>query len=172
MKKLLTAVTSILCWAGLVRAESPLEIGAEAPRVSGVVDQDNNPVDLGAAYDAGPVLVFFYPKAGTPGCTAQACSLRDEYSDLTEAGLKVFGVSADKPAAQKKFAENQNLPFTLIADTEAKVINAFGVPKLGKGNIPKRQAYLIKDGKIVWRDLSASTKKQAEDVLAVIGGWE
>ena len=93
--------------------------------------------------------------------------MRDSYETITEAGIKVFGVSSDTAAAQKAFKEKFDLPFTLIADPEGKVIDAFGVPKRGAG-MASRQAYLFKDGKLVWKDESASTDKQAADVLEAV----
>jgi len=109
------------------------------------------------------VVLVFYPKDDTPGCTKQACALRDSFTELSERGVKVFGVSMDDVAAQKAFREKHQLPFTLLADKEGAVADAFGVPHaLG---FTKRQAFLFKDGKLVWRDLSASTERQAADVL-------
>ena len=81
-------------------------------------------------------------------------------------GVKVFGVSFDKVEAQKKFAENQELPFDLLADVEGKVVKAFGVPHRGK--FASRQAYLFKDGKLVWKDEKASTGEQADDLLKAL----
>lgn len=138
---------------------------APAPPAS---DHNGAPVDLAALYQKGPVLVYFYPKAGTPGCTAQACSLRDAYQKLTDAGLTVVGVSADDQARQKAFQEEHQLPFTLIPDPEKTVINAFGVDT-GMTGLAGREAFLIKDGLVVWHDSSASTDQQAQDVLAQLG---
>ena len=110
--------------------------------------------------------MYFYPKADTGGCTAQGCSLRDAYADLTAQGVKVVGVSTDAVAAQKAFREKNRFPFPLLADTDKKVTAAFGVPTtLG---FASRQAFLFKDGKLVWRDLKASTAQQAADVLAAL----
>lgn len=111
-------------------------------------------------------LVYFYPKADTPGCTAQSCSLRDSYEVLQSKGVAVIGVSIDSVKDQKAFKEKYHLPFTLIADLEKKVAEAFGVPSM-MGHA-KRQAFLIKDNKIAWTDYSASTSEQAADVLEVI----
>ena len=111
------------------------------------------------------------PRAGTKGCTAQGCSLRDAYEQLTQQGVAVVGVSTDDVAAQAKFKADQHFPFTLIADPDQKVISAFGVPTHQVpviGTIATRQAFLIKDGKIVWADYKAATTKQAADVLKVI----
>lgn len=157
-------LTGFLAYFGLASAEE-LALGAKLPAVSGV-DQDGAAVDLAAAGGSGWTLVYFYPKADTAGCTKQACSLRDAYSTLTGKGVKVFGVSSDEPAEQKAFQLKYKLPFTLIADTDEKVEDAFGVPHTA--GFAKRQAFLFKDGVLVWRDLTASTEQQAADVLAAI----
>ncbi len=94
------------------------------------------------------------------------CSLRDANEGLQKKGVKIFGVSFDTVEAQKTFAEAQKLPYDLIADPEGKVVAAFGVPHRGK--FASRQAYLFKDGKLVWRDLKASTDQQGEDVLKAL----
>jgi peroxiredoxin Q/BCP len=123
-------------------------------------------VKLAESAAKGYVLVYFYPKADTPGCTKQACSLRDAYETITGKGVKVFGVSLDSVEAQKAFADKYKLPFTLLADKQGKVADAFGVPHLA--GFAKRQAFLFLDGKLVWRDLAAATDQQAADVLKVI----
>lgn len=138
-----------------------------APQVE-AVDQDGKTVKLADFYAKGMTLVYFYPKASTPGCTAQACSLRDAYESLTKAGVQVIGVSTDSVASQKKFADKQKLPFTLLADPDGKVVKAFGVKTIPIIGFSTRQAFLIKDGKVVWRDEKASTAEQAADVLQVI----
>ena len=143
-----------------------LDLGAKLPDVT-APDQDGQPVQLAAAGGKGFTLVYFYPQADTPGCTKQACSLRDAYSQLGEKGIKVIGVSGDDVASQKAFQQKYKLPFTLLADHELAVMAAFGVPH--NGNFAKRQAFLFHDGKLVWRDLAAATEKQAADVLAAVG---
>lgn len=142
-----------------------LALGAKLPAVT-VNDQDGRPVDLAAAGGKGWTLVYFYPKADTPGCTKQACSLRDAYARLTDTGVTVFGVSTDNEKDQKAFQEKFRLPFELLADKDKKVVTAFGVP--ATMGFAKRQAFLFKDGVLVWRDLEASTEQQAADVLAAI----
>ena len=150
---------------GLGSRAAELEVGAAAPALT-AVDQDGKQVVFAELYKKGFTLVYFYPKADTPGCTKQACSLRDAYARLGDIGVQVVGVSSDDPAAQKKFQEKYRLPFTLIADTDKKVMDAFGVPHtLG---FATRQAFLVQNGKIVWRDLTASTAEQAADVLAAV----
>ena len=81
-----------------------------------------------------------------------------------------MGVSTDKVEAQKKFHSAQNLPYDLIADPEAKIVDAFKVAKIAMGKLAAREAFIVKGGKIIWHDAKASTDKQAEDVLAVLGG--
>jgi len=148
-----------------LRAE-PLAIGAKAPEIT-APDENGKPVDFAKVYAQGLTLVYFYPKASTPGCTAQACSLRDGIADLKADGVTILGVSHDTAEAQKSFKEKYRLPFTLIADHEGKVIKAFGVPTIVFG-IAKRQSFLIKDGKVVWRSLSAETKDHAEEVRKAV----
>jgi len=98
----------------------PLEIGAELPEVS---SQDQTGAEISLAdFTAEPwLLVYFYPKANTGGCTKQACSLRDSYEALGEAKVKVIGVSKDTIKSQKSFSDKHNLPFTLLADDDATV---------------------------------------------------
>lgn len=165
MKPLPILAVMILSLLGLQSSAEPLAVGAAAPALVATSDS-GTALDLGALYKQGLVLVYFYPKADTPGCTAQGCSLRDSYAELVAKGVSVVGVSTDAVAAQKAFRAKFQLPFPLIADTDKKVTAAFGVPTtLG---FAARQAFLIKEGKVIWRDLKASTKEQAADVLAVL----
>jgi peroxiredoxin Q/BCP len=153
---------NFLHWLGLTNAGKPLEVGDAAPDVVSR-DEQGNDVRLADFYGAGFTLVYFYPKADTPGCTAQACSLRDDFAELQARGVRVIGVSADGPEAQRRFKEKYRLPFVLLADRERAVAKAFGVPlMLG---MTHRQSFLIHGARIVWRDLSASTRAQARDVL-------
>jgi thioredoxin-dependent peroxiredoxin len=154
-----------LDWLGLTHARKPLEVGNTAPDVF-ARDERGNGLHLTDLYGPGFTLVYFYPRADTPGCTAQACSLRDGFADLQERGVRVIGVSADGPAAQLRFKEKYHLPFTLLADTDRIVARAFGV-RLMLG-MTSRQSFLIKGGRIVWRDLGASTREQAHDVIKAL----
>ena len=158
-------VSALIFWLSSARAE-PLALGAKAPELT-APDENGSPVDLGKVYRRGITLVYFYPKASTPGCTAQACSLRDSIADLNGLGITVLGVSHDTPEDQKKFKTKNGLPFTLIADHDGKVVKAFGVPTIMFG-ISKRQSFLIKDGKVVWRSLSAQTSTHAEEVRKAV----
>jgi peroxiredoxin Q/BCP len=144
-----------------------IEVGAAAPQVEGV-DQDGNPFKFADAYANGVVLVFFYPKADTPGCSAQACSLRDAFETLSAEHLQIIGVSRDKASAQKKFREKYNLPFPLVADADGKIAEAFGVPGILGMPVTKRQSFLVKDGKVAWKAESAETAKHAAEVQAAL----
>jgi peroxiredoxin Q/BCP len=163
INKILSAITTGI-FATAAAAE-PLAVGTAMPAVS-QNNQDDRLVNLAETGAAGYLLVYFYPKSDTPGCTKQACSLRDAYAKLAERGVKIYGVSADGVKAQKNFKDKYQLPFDLLADESGAVTGAFGVPK--RLGFAKRQAFLFKDGKLVWRDLEAATDQQAAEVLAAI----
>lgn len=159
----LLSVSALVAGPAAVKVEPPYA----APDIE-AVDQEGKTVKFAELYKSNPyVVVYFYPKADTPGCTKQGCSLRDRHADLTKKGVKVIGVSADTVEAQKKFSDKYTFPFTLIADKEGKVIDAFKVVKKGNG-MASREAFIIKDGKVIWHDPQASTDKQSEDVLKVL----
>jgi len=102
-----------------------LKLGDKAPDFS-AKDQNGNPISL-KDFSGSKLVIYFYPKDDTPGCTAQACSLRDNYGALLANGYKVIGVSADSEKSHQKFIEKFDLPFPLIADTEKIVLNAYGI---------------------------------------------
>lgn len=102
-----------------------LKAGDAVPNFQ-VNDQDGNPVTT-ADYKGKKWIVFFYPAASTPGCTAEACSLRDHYAELQSKGYEILGVSADTEKKQTNFRNKYEFPFPLLADTEKEVIQAFGV---------------------------------------------
>jgi thioredoxin-dependent peroxiredoxin len=146
----------------------PVEVGAPAPTAKARTDTGAT-LDLAEVYQKNRyTLVYFYPKADTPGCTAQGCSLRDAYAALTERGVAVIGVSTDDVAAQREFKEKHNLPFTLLADTERTVMKAFGQDP--KRNFASRQAYLIHDGRVVYADHRGTTGQQADEILGFLSG--
>lgn len=163
IKSILAALTAL--FSASVSAREPLTVGEAAPTAKVTLD-DGSSIDLAATYESGFTLVYFYPKADTPGCTKQACSLRDAYAGLQDSGVTVFGVSMDSVEDQAAFKAKYDLPFALVADEQGELVKAFGVPS--RGRFPSRQAFLIKDGTVVWRDLKASTAKQAADVKAAL----
>lgn len=118
-----------------------LTVGSSAPLFT-LPDQDGHPVVLAEALKVGPVVVYFYPRDDTPGCTAQACKFRDGYADFSDAGAQVLGISADTVDSHKKFAERYRLPFRLLADTDDAVHTAYGV-QAALGLIRGRVTYVI-----------------------------
>jgi peroxiredoxin Q/BCP len=116
-----------------------LEQGTKAPDFT-LMDQDGTAHTLSAYLDRY-LLIYFYPKDDTPGCTKEACAIRDIYKDFESTGVKVFGVSKDTVTSHKKFATKYDLPFTLLADTKREVIEAYGAGKDNGGTM--RISYLI-----------------------------
>ncbi|WP_291871325.1 thioredoxin-dependent thiol peroxidase [Maribacter sp.] len=112
-----------------------LKVGDKVPSFSSK-DQDGNTINL-SDYIGKKLIVFFYPKASTPGCTAEACNLRDNYAELQGQGYELLGVSADSEKRQAKFKDKYEFPFPLLADEDHTVINAFGVwgPKKFMGRV-------------------------------------
>ena len=116
-------------------------------------------------------IVFFYPRANTPGCTAEACNLRDHYKTLQDKGYQLFGVSADSSKKQKSFADKYDLPFPLLADEDKSVINAFGVwgPKKFQGReydgIHRTTFLIDEEGKVEKVISKVKTKDHAAQIL-------
>jgi thioredoxin-dependent peroxiredoxin len=164
---MLTAIFNALF--GTALASEGEKVSYPAPAVSGI-NQDGATVNFADVYKKGPTVVFFYPKADTPGCTKQACSLRDAFADLSKEGVQVLGVSFDKAESQKAFKDKFTLPYDLIADPEGKIVEAFKVKKMLKGllSLASRSCFLVKDGKVVWQDYKAATEQQAADIKRVL----
>ncbi len=102
-----------------------LKKGEQAPQFTGK-DQNGDTISLND-FKGRKLVIYFYPKDNTPGCTAQACNLRDNYQMLQKQGYNVIGISADSQQSHKKFIEKHNLPFPLIADIEREILNLYGV---------------------------------------------
>jgi peroxiredoxin Q/BCP len=119
------AVLAIFYAKNCCAKNRPLKIGMMAPDFS-LLDENNEPQTL-SALKGNNVVLYFYPKDFTPGCTKQACSLRDGYSEITKEGIKLFGISYDSPESHKKFKDNYQLPFSLLSDKDKKVAKAYGV---------------------------------------------
>ncbi|MBN1402873.1 MAG: peroxiredoxin [Opitutales bacterium] len=143
-----------------------LSVNSPAPVLTVTLD-DSSLLDLSSLYERGPLLVYFYPKSQTPGCTRQACNLRDNFELLAEKGLQVLGVSRDSVKAQTGFREKQALPFRLVADKDGALGEAFGVPR-PTGNGYARQSFLIVGGKVAWIARKAKPDTQAADALEAL----
>lgn len=133
-------------------------------------DQNGKEVSL-SDFRGKKVVLYFYPKDDTPGCTAEACNFRDNYKDLRDKGFEVIGVSADNEKKHQKFADKYDLPFTLLADTDKEVINAYGV--WGKKKFMgrtydgiHRETFVIdEEGKIEKVFEKVKTKEATEQIL-------
>ena len=127
---------------------SGLDVGDRVPEFTATL-ADGTRTTLSAILAEGPAVFFFYPKAMTPTCTAQACHFRDLHAEFAELGVSVFGVSRDKPAAQQRFDAEHDFGFPLIADVDGTVAKAFGAKRIGP--VPsKRQTYTVgRDGRVL-----------------------
>jgi peroxiredoxin Q/BCP len=133
-------------------------------------DQNGKMVDI-KDYTSGKIsVVYFYPKDDTPGCTAEACSFRDQYKDFQDAGALVIGISSDDIKSHKKFAEKYNLPFTLLADTQKLARKAFDVPSDLLGLIPGRVTYVFDKKGICQGVFRSQTKasRHVDEALEII----
>jgi thioredoxin-dependent peroxiredoxin len=151
-----------------------IQPGEKAPEFT-LPDQDGNDVSL-SDFKGETVVLYFYPKADTPGCTTQACGLRDSIADFNNAGVTVLGVSPDPVKAVKKFHEGQGLNFTLLADEDHAVCDAYGtwVEKNRDGRTywgAQRSTFIIDgDGTVAEVIETASPKTHAADVLGLLEG--
>jgi len=146
-----------------------LKQGDKVPNFT-VNDQDGNPVSL-SDYKGKKLIVFFYPKASTPGCTAEACNLTDNYKALQAKGYEILGVSADSEKRQTNFKNKYNFPFPLLADEDKEVINAFGVWGLKKfmgkeyDGIHRKTFLIDEDGVVAHVIDKVKTKDHAAQIL-------
>ncbi|KAB8330763.1 peroxiredoxin [Scytonema tolypothrichoides VB-61278] len=143
----------------------PLAVGSDAPAFT-VKDTNGNTVSL-SDFKGKTVVLYFYPKDDTPGCTKQACSFRDAVDDYKRNDVVVLGVSADDEASHQAFTQKYNLNFPLLADTDHTLIKAYDVDG---GGYAKRVTYVIDgNGKITKVDSNVNTSTHASDVLAGLG---
>jgi thioredoxin-dependent peroxiredoxin len=146
-----------------------LKIGDKAPSFQGI-NENGEAVSLGD-FKGRKLVLFFYPKDNTPGCTAEACSLRDSYTELRDKGFELLGISADDSKRHLKFKEKHNLPFPLIADTELIMLNAYGVwgEKKFMGRVYDgilRTTFVIDENGIIERIFNKiKTSDHAEQIL-------
>jgi peroxiredoxin Q/BCP len=151
-----------------------LDVGDEAPDFE-LPDQDGETVKL-SQFRGSPVVLYFYPKADTPGCTTQACGIRDRRADYDAFGAVVVGVSPDKPGALRKFADKYGLDFTLVGDADHAVSERYGTwgekSMYGKKYMGVlRATYVIDpDGRIATVMPKVSPKTHDDEVLEALGG--
>lgn len=147
-----------------------LKVGDKVPNFT-VNNQDGNPVSL-SDFKGKKLVVFFYPKANTPGCTAEACNLKDNYKELQNKGFELLGVSADSEQRQSNFKNKYSFPFQLLADEDKIVINSFGVwgEKKFMGRVYDgihRKTFVVNEKGIVEHVIDkVKTKDHASQILA------
>jgi thioredoxin-dependent peroxiredoxin len=147
----------------------PIELGDVIPHFT-AIDTNEEKFDTLEYIGKKPLVIYFYPKNNTPGCTAQACGFRDQYQDFTDLGAEVIGISSDSVDSQNAFAKQYKLPFILLSDTDKKIRKLFGVPSGLLGVLPGRVTYIVdKQGKVVlvFDDSINATKHIAEALEAI-----
>jgi thioredoxin-dependent peroxiredoxin len=147
-----------------------IRVGDVAPDFS-LPDQDGKLVNLKSYRGESAVVVYFYPKNDTPGCTAEACLFRDQFEDFSDAGAVVIGVSNDDATSHRAFATKHRLPFTLVADRKGAVRKAWGV-KRSLGILPGRSTYVVDKEGVVRHAFAAmgSVSRHVGDALTVVRG--
>jgi len=152
---------------GILQGEDamPVNVGDTSPDFE--VKDDTGKMRTLSEFRGKKVVLYFYPKDNTPGCTKEACSFRDGYGILQEAGIVILGVSFDSPESHRKFKEKQKLPFILLSDEKKEVAEAYDASGGLLGSLAaKRYTYLIDEhGKIVHIFKKVDVKKHAEEVL-------
>ena len=119
-----------------------IAVGDVVPHFS-AIDAQGTLFDSTSVVGKKPVVLYFYPKDNTPGCTAEACSFRDQYEDFLDLGAEVIGISSDGLASHQKFTAQYQLPFLLLSDTDKKIRKLFGVPTAFLGLLPGRVTYVV-----------------------------
>ena len=148
-------------------AVAALPVGSPVPDFT-APNQDGKAVSL-TSFKGQPVLVYFYPKDDTPGCTKEACALRDRYATFQKAGIVILGVSRQDAESHRAFRAKYKLPFDLLTDKDGDVAKALGVDTMPVLGIHKRQSLLIgADGKLVAFFHDVDPEKHADEVLALL----
>ena len=145
-----------------------LAVGAQAPNFSAET-HDGVALQLSELLERSSVVLFFYPRDFTPGCTAEACAFRDDYTDFVEAGAAVVGVSADSGESHRRFAQHHDLPFALISDADGALRRAYGVDKVW-GVLPGRVTFVIDRQGIVRNvfDSAIFARRHSGDALTTV----
>jgi thioredoxin-dependent peroxiredoxin len=137
----LTLVAAFMGVTKVMAASKEVKVGDKAPDFS-LASQDGTPVSLQDFAGKKNVVLFFYPKDNTPVCTKEACSFRDSFKDITDAGAEVIGVSSDSEKSHQGFASEHKLPYKLLSDENGKIRKLYGIPT-SMGILPGRVTYVI-----------------------------
>jgi peroxiredoxin Q/BCP len=145
-----------------------LKVGDKIPNFI-AKDSNGNDFDSQEIIGQKPLVIYFYPKDNTPGCTVQACSFRDQYEDFKDLGAEVIGISSDSIASHEKFIQQYKLPFILLSDSDKKIRKLFGVPSGLFGILPGRVTYVAdKTGTIIMVFDSMMAKRHIPKALEAI----
>jgi len=145
-----------------------MEIGDHIPAIK-LKDQNGENFDLKKFVGQKALVVYFYPKDFTPGCTKEACNFRDSYEDFKELGAEVIGVSSDSPKSHAKFAGKYELPYIFLSDKSKKARNAFGVKPNLLGLLPGRETFVFdKEGRLLHKFNSMNAGRHMSEALAVL----
>lgn len=133
-------------------------------------DQNGNDFDIDQSPGKKNMVIYFYPKDDTPGCTKEACSFRDQFEDFKDAGAEVIGISGDSVESHKQFAQKHNLPYTLLSDSNNKVRKLFGVPSDFLGLLPGRVTYIVDKEGVVQHVFNSqfNAEKHVKEALKVL----
>lgn len=165
MKTLPLLLAALLATFAVAASAAPLKAGDKAPDFSAPLS-DGSTFTLSKSLDKAPIVLYFYPKDFTPGCTKEACSLRDAFPKFQDYKATVVGVSYDSIQKHKEFAEHYRLPFPLASDSDKKVAKAFGVDGL---LFAKRATFIIgKDRSILWANPSVDPSKHSAELEAAL----
>ena len=146
-----------------------VEVGSDVPQFT-LADQNGSLLSISSVIGKKNLVIYFYPKDDTPGCTAEACYFRDEYEVFNEADAMIIGISGQSVESHKKFAEKYRLSFTLLSDEGDKVRNLFGVPVNFLGLLPGRVTYIAdKSGKVVEIfNSQTQSKRHVDEALKIL----
>lgn len=145
-----------------------LSLGDQLPEFT-LVDQNGDDYNSSDRWRKRPLVVFFYPRDFTPGCTKEACSFRDHYEDFADLGADVVGISSDSVGSHKKFAGRYNLPYTLLSDPKGKVRRQFGIKNSFFNLLPGRETFVFNtEGQLVLRHRNAFARDHMELALKAV----
>ena len=146
-----------------------IELGSIIPQFA-LTDQNGNLFSINSVLGKKNLVIYFYPKDDSPGCTEEACYFRDQFEVFNDANAKIIGISGQSVESHKKFAEKYTLSYTLLSDEGNKIRKLFGVPTNLLGLLPGRVTYVIdKSGKVVYIfDSQTQTKRHVDDALKVL----
>ncbi len=152
----------------LLGSGTGLKVGSKAPEFT-LPDQHGNAVSLADFRGKKSVVVYFYPKDDTPGCTRESCSFRDQYQAFTDAGAEVIGISSDSERSHRAFADKYQLPFLLLSDRDGHVRQAYGVPA-ALGMLPGRVTYVVDKSGVIRHAFNSmmQVEKHVQEALAAL----